>query len=626
MADLRISQLPVLTGALLDPADPLAIADLSSSETKKVTAKDLVESAVAFIADGSIPSSKLSAITVSPGAIGTTELADGAVTGPKLADNSTTVIAAALPGVGDYIGQLAVNTTDGHIYIWDGGAWGSYTSNSGVNVIQGGSNGSVTTTAVATGDTTLVTAGINDSTGPAQFLAGPTAVGGQVVLRGLIGDDLPKATSTSVGAISVSAGSGITINGGASGLGAAIEIDNNVTASAADFHVVRYDAHGLVTSGRLIAGTDLPIATAGGVGAIALGTEFVVTPGDTLSHANHIAPGTGVKVTYDGRGHITASSGLLPIDIPQLDASIINSGTFSAALIADRSVSQAKLSDYSIAYIQEQVPLAQGGDHHIGMIWFQESSGTLSMWNGNSWMAAADGALYNRNLRYAGTFDPNTGFVTGVTQYGAAEGAVIGSVVPPSTDDNAGLYYAVDRDSTGTLPVAPAYTPLSNPITAGDWILSHGAAGGYHHVDMTAGSGGGGGSSKLGGLLDVTLTTPQPGQTLAFGSSGQWVNIPSPAGIATTPPIGPTLGQTWTDTSTTPPTLKVWDGTKWVAVGAAPKYATELAEGTVQLATDAVVKAGSNKPTGEGLAVTAFHLKANYYQKNTYIQNLPDLP
>ena len=91
-------------------------------------------------------------------------------------------------------------------------------------------------------------------------------------------------------------------------------------------------------------------------------------------------------------------------------------------------------------------------------------------------------------------------------------------------------------------------------------------------------------------------------------------------------PTGPVSGQMWVDTSKAPPVTNVWDGTKWVAVGAAPKYATELAEGTVQLATDAVVKAGSNKPTGEGLAVTAFHLKANYYQKNTYIQNLPDLP
>ena len=117
MADLRISQLPPLTGAILQADDALPIVDVSASETKKVTSKDLVQSGIALIDDGSIPSEKFN-YTVPAGSIGTTELADGSVTAPKLADNSTAVYADALPASGAYQGQLAVLSTDGMAYIW----------------------------------------------------------------------------------------------------------------------------------------------------------------------------------------------------------------------------------------------------------------------------------------------------------------------------------------------------------------------------------------------------------------------------------------------------------------------------------------------------------------------------
>ena len=63
--------------------DALPIVDGSASETKKITSKDLVQSGIALIDDGSIPSEKFN-YTVPAGSIGTTELADGSVTAPKL--------------------------------------------------------------------------------------------------------------------------------------------------------------------------------------------------------------------------------------------------------------------------------------------------------------------------------------------------------------------------------------------------------------------------------------------------------------------------------------------------------------------------------------------------------------
>jgi hypothetical protein len=49
MPDLEISQLPALAGSGLQATDPLPLADISASETKKITAKDLVQRGVNLI-------------------------------------------------------------------------------------------------------------------------------------------------------------------------------------------------------------------------------------------------------------------------------------------------------------------------------------------------------------------------------------------------------------------------------------------------------------------------------------------------------------------------------------------------------------------------------------------------
>ena len=40
-----------------------------------------------------------------------------------------------------------------------------------------------------------------------------------------------------------------------------------------------------------------------------------------------------------------------------------------------------------------------------------------------------------------------------------------------------------------------------------------------------------------------------------------------------TPPVSPEYGQTWLDSSTNPPTIKIWNGSQWVAI--AGVYAEE---------------------------------------------------
>jgi len=59
VADSRISALTRLPEAAVSPTDLLPIADLSASETKAITAKDLLEGVVINMDAGSIPASKI---------------------------------------------------------------------------------------------------------------------------------------------------------------------------------------------------------------------------------------------------------------------------------------------------------------------------------------------------------------------------------------------------------------------------------------------------------------------------------------------------------------------------------------------------------------------------------------
>ena len=60
MPDLEISNLPALAGPALQGVDPIPLTDLSASETKKITAKDLIQYGIQFIDDGSIPGDTVS--------------------------------------------------------------------------------------------------------------------------------------------------------------------------------------------------------------------------------------------------------------------------------------------------------------------------------------------------------------------------------------------------------------------------------------------------------------------------------------------------------------------------------------------------------------------------------------
>jgi hypothetical protein len=480
MADLRISELAALAGANLAASDLLAVVDTSASETKKITVTDLVGNAVTLIADATIPSAKIlfGANTISGDAlqdasVNTGELVNDAVTAAKLADESTVDLVTTLPASGAFVGQIALDTDDGKIYCWNGSTWVSIKAAGSVNSVIGSSSGAVNISVTTSGDEVTISTTLDNTSAAAQFLAGPTAAAGAVGYRTIAAGDLPTATTSAKGAVVVN-GNGLTMSGDT------VVINNTVTAEASNYHVVQYNAKGLVTGGRQIIAADVPVATSSSIGVVKPGSGLGVDGAGTLDHTNSITPASAAKVTYDSQGHIVAALALSATDIPELDASKITTGTFAAARLAANSVTAEQLADYGIAQVSSTQPIPE----FAGQLWINPTDRTAYVWVGQ--VSPAQGyylPLNNEfgaqaNLRFGGTYNASTNTIASLNTYGASAGLTVGSALVAPTAASSGLYLLVTTTGTGTAP-APAVS-----LDVGDWILSPGSGTTWTHVNI----------------------------------------------------------------------------------------------------------------------------------------------
>lgn len=117
MADQRITQLTALSASGVADIDLLPIVDISASETKKVTAKDLIAAGVALINSSTIDIAKINQASATK--LGTTSLADDAITAAKLADDSSVSTASTAPSSDNFEGRLWISTTDKTVQVYD---------------------------------------------------------------------------------------------------------------------------------------------------------------------------------------------------------------------------------------------------------------------------------------------------------------------------------------------------------------------------------------------------------------------------------------------------------------------------------------------------------------------------
>lgn len=226
----------------------------------------------------------------------TAKIANGAVIGAKLADNSAIVAASTQPLAGEFIGQGFFNTESLDFRLWNGANWSD-------------TRDLIDTTITAASGSPLTFTASTVSSGVASITQDLTAQGfGRVFAGPISGDDakptfrlldpadLPKATASGVGAVTPAAGGGLTI----------------------------------------------------------------LSDGEIRHSGPAAPSGTYYKVTTDDHGHVTAGNTFLEAgDIPNLDASKITTGTFGTAMIANDAIDGTKIADRVVCLFGESRP-AQG--------------------------------------------------------------------------------------------------------------------------------------------------------------------------------------------------------------------------------------------------------------------------
>lgn len=478
------------------------------------------------------------------------EVADGSITGSKMADNSTAIFYTEGESniQGEYVGQLAIDDAEGRAYAWTGTEWISLTSADAYTGVEGD-----VVNVVIDATTREIGATVQDTTEANQFLAGPIEAGGTVGYRAIDSTDLPLADFGLVGAVSPGFGLDINEQG---------EIDLIVRGNPQEFeyHLVSYDEYGIITGsaaladaivippateselGGVIVGDGLvvdangllsvdfdsnvtiPIATETTLGGVIIGGGIAVSESGVISLDSSATAGTYTKVTINDNGLVTEGAQLEEGDIPALDADKIVTGELNPLRIGDYSIQRRMMDDYSVTFIQESAPTLNVGA--IGGLWLKESTGALSVFNGNRWVSVSGSGGGGTGgggtsdptvgLRYGGIIDASSGLITVLTTEGGAAGFTAGQA-PGNlvTSDNEGIYFVVN-------PAGDQIAELPGQATSvGDWMLAASVDAGWTWVDRSGGGGGGTDPStiELKDLKDVQADTPVDGDCLIYNQT-----------------------------------------------------------------------------------------------------------
>ena len=605
MADLKISELPILSGTDLQADDDLPIADYSASETKRLTAKNLVQSGLKLIDDQQISGSKLENETISAD-----QLADGAVTNAKLAADAVTTAKIAdgavdTAAIGDSQvtdsklatgidgAKLTAGSVPGTALADDTISTDKYAPSSvdtaalANEAVTGTKLGAVTNRGLdQTGDLIGIT---NDTGADTTTISGITydRQGLITSTAALVGTDLPAATDSTRGA--VQPGTGLEMDG------TTLNHSNDITAG--DIGGLQYDSEGHINalpSGGVFEQDAIPIAGTDSTqrGAVYVPTDSEVgisvssTSGELIHESSAVTAGTYPRVTVDGNGHVTAGfaqigANELPTEIPasQIDGTLptgsatgeqgFDSEIYTTS-IADQSISRRHFNDISIAYIQETVPTntaVAGSDATAfrGCLWFRESTGQLYMFNGNAWHIVAGGQLTQENLRFCGTINANTGNIVALTDEGVAQqkedGTVAftaGSSLPSAEDGLSGCYFLVETPGN-SISVDDV---TGESFNAGDICLAISTANGWTRVANFSGGGSGGGLWNREGSPPSALLTPDNGQDNVDLSGGDFLRLPVNDNSAA-PPDSTAGTIRWNNTSGF---IEVFTGTIWLEV------------------------------------------------------------
>jgi len=465
MADQKITALNELAESDVASTDVLPIADISASETKKVTVKSLVEQGVDLIDDASIPAAKLASI--SPSSLGSSSGAKEFIAGPTGAGGAYTsrVIASTdLPaGTASAIGGAAAGTGLSS-------SSGTFSVDAATSTTLGGI--SVPSASGLSVNGSGVISHQSSVTGQTKNGFTVNASGHITAVGSIAAGDLPKATTSAVGGISVGSGLSVTAGG---------QLNHTDSITAGTTSGITFNAQGHITSTAALAASDLPAGTTSAKGAVSIPSGALSVSGaGALTHDNSgVTAGTYPKVTVDVRGHVTAGTTLSASDIPDISAAKITSGTIGTSIIANDAVTGDKLADYSTVRFagapDTEGVVSFGTARYTGEFLYDEFHDDLYIWTGNSFKAID---IVSGEIVFAGTYDASTNTVASVTAKGTAIGLTVGQALIAPAASNANHYVTISVSGTGS-GNAPAEA-LAPP----DFLISTGSS--WEVLDLSA--------------------------------------------------------------------------------------------------------------------------------------------
>jgi hypothetical protein len=358
VADQRITQLTQLSEVDVAATDVLPIVDISASETKKVTAKDLFEAGATLADSSSIDLAKLNQASATK--LGTTALDNSAVTYAKIQNVSATDKLLGRSSAGAGVVEEISLTAAGRALLDDADAAAQRTTlGLGTIATQDASTVAITGGTITGGTITGITdlAVADGGTGASDAGTARTNLGVA------IGTDVQAydAGLQSISGLSTSA-------------------DQTVYTTASD----TYATTSLTSFGRsLIDDTDAATArTTLGLGTLATqsgtfsGTHSGTTSGTNTGDQTITLTG---DVTGSGTGSFATS-----IATDAVTTAKIATGAVTTAEIGAAAVTAAKLAADSSTIISGNTPSGSGA--FVGQQWFNTNTALAYAWDGTAWI------------------------------------------------------------------------------------------------------------------------------------------------------------------------------------------------------------------------------------------------
>ena len=377
MADQRITQLNELPKASVAQDDVLPIVDISASETKKVTAQNLVDAGLDLIPLGSVDLDKLDQSSTTK--LGTTALADDAVTAAKLGDNSSIAVGSTAPSTDNFSGRGFFNSSTGLLQIYSAGAYTNVVASVGTGAVDTAelADGAVTTAKVDAAG--LGTAAIANDAITADKIADDAVTSAQLATdsvtadaigSGQVGTDELAAGAVTYAKIQNVSATDKLLGRSTAGAGSVEEI----TCTAAG-RALLDDADAAAQRSTLGLGT---LSTANGTwtdGSAFSGTSSGTNTGDQTITL------TG-DVTGSGTGSFAATIASNAVTEAKINALAVTTGK-----IADDAVTAIKLADNSAAVVAAATPSGSGA--FIGQQWYNTNTNIEYTWDGTAWVRQA---------------------------------------------------------------------------------------------------------------------------------------------------------------------------------------------------------------------------------------------